>query len=115
MKNDYFKPREPAEPVDYEEAYWGTIVDPDGKVRNRLEEREKYLEDVKQELTFLKQLPPGRILDVGCGLGFLLSGLEPAWEKHGLVGHIERPKECYILPRRPVDIVSSHPPLQKLL
>ena len=84
MKQDYFERREPAAPVDYEEAYWGTIVDPDGSVRNRLEEREKHLEDVKQELTFLQSLPAGRLLDLGCGLGFLLSGLGPEWEKHGV-------------------------------
>ncbi len=84
MKQDYFERREPAALVDYEEAYWGTIVDPDGSVRNRLEERQKHLEDLKQELTFLQRLPAGRLLDLGCGLGFLLSGLGPQWEKHGV-------------------------------
>jgi SAM-dependent methyltransferase len=82
---DYFKRRKPAKPLDFEEAYWGaTPVDPDGKVRNRLEEREKDLEDrFKLELAFLNSQPPARILDVGCGLGYFLSGLSPGWEKHG--------------------------------
>ena len=84
MKQDYFERRDPVAPVDYEEAYWGTIVDPDGSVRNRLEERQKHLEDVEQELTFLQSLPGGRLLDLGCGLGFLLSGLGLQWEKHGV-------------------------------
>ena len=49
MQN-YFTHREPAKPVDFEEGYWGTIVDPDGKLRDRLQEREQYLDDIKQEL-----------------------------------------------------------------
>lgn len=81
---DYFTRREPTKPVDYEETYWGTIVDPDGNVRDRSKEREKHLEDIGQEISFLNSLPPGRILDVGCGLGFLLSGLGDGWEKHGV-------------------------------
>lgn len=81
---DYFTKRQPSRPVDYEENYWGTIVDPDGNLRNRLQEREKHLEDVKEELAFLNSLKPGRILDIGCGLGFLLSGLKDGWEKHGV-------------------------------
>ena len=60
------------------------IVDPDGNVRNRLQEREQYLDDIKQELSFLNSLPPGRILDIGCGLGWLLSALKPGWERHGV-------------------------------
>lgn len=82
--NGYFTRREPSVMLDYEQAYWGTVVDPDGNVRNRLQEREKHLEDIKQELDFLNALPPGRILDVGCGLGFLLSGFGPGWEKYGV-------------------------------
>ena len=35
------------------------------------------------ELTFLNNLPGGKILDVGCGPGFLLSALDPKWECYG--------------------------------
>ena len=81
---EYFKRREPTQPVDYEQAYWGTVTDPDGHVRDRLKEREKHLEDVAAELKYLNGLPGGRLLDVGCGLGFFLSGLGDQWQKHGL-------------------------------
>ena len=84
MISGYFTKREPPQLVDYEEAYWGNIVDPDGKKRNRLGERDLHLEDVAQELSYLNSLLPGRIVDVGCGPGFLLSALEGGWEKHGV-------------------------------
>lgn len=82
--SQYFRRRELKDRVDYEESYWGIITDPDGNVRDRLQERMKHLEDVKQELEYLNALPGGRLLDVGCGLGYLLSGLGSHWEKHGV-------------------------------
>lgn len=81
---DYFVRRQPPRPPDFEESYWGTVLDPDGLTRHRLDERELFLEDARQELASLDGLRPGRILDVGCGPGFLLSGLARAWEKHGV-------------------------------
>lgn len=65
------------------DAYWQASVDPDGNPRKPAEERERRLENCKTELAFLRRLAPGRILDVGCGVGYLLSALDPAWEKHG--------------------------------
>lgn len=76
----------PAPPADkdFEEGYWCEVVDPDGKKRNRPEEREQFLADLDYVLEYLKTVKPGRILDVGCGLGWLLSALPETWEKHGL-------------------------------
>lgn len=68
--NEYYIRRDTGRAVDYGKAYWGTITDPDGNVRNRVEEREKHLEDVKQELEFINGLQPGKVLDIGCGAGF---------------------------------------------
>ncbi len=69
---------------DYEVNYWGIIRDPDGVERDRTKERHTYLEDQGAELTFLNSLSGGRLLDVGCGLGYLLSGLDAKWERHGV-------------------------------
>jgi CMP-N,N'-diacetyllegionaminic acid synthase len=80
----YFTRREPTGNPNYESAYWGTIVDPDGKQRDRTAEREQHLSDLATELAFVRTLRPGRMLDVGCGLGFLLSGIPDGWEKHGV-------------------------------
>ena len=81
---EYYFQREIQEEVDYEEGYWGTVIDPDGVIRNRLEEQEKHLDDLKQEIVFLNALKPGKILDIGCGLGYLLSGLNDSWHKFGV-------------------------------
>ena len=81
---DYYLKRTPKKTVDYEEAYWGTVVDPDNKTRHRIEERASHLINIKEELDFFNTLKPGKCLDVGCGLGFFLSGLSNEWEKHGV-------------------------------
>lgn len=80
---NYFTRREPTAPIDYEAAYWGTVTDPDGNVRDRSKERDQFLADAAEEIGWLNALKPGRILDVGCGLGFLLSAIEGNWDRHG--------------------------------
>jgi 2-polyprenyl-3-methyl-5-hydroxy-6-metoxy-1,4-benzoquinol methylase len=82
-RQDYYTSR----PVEcgYED-YWGTVVDPDGNVRQRIseEERRNYLENVAEELAFIQGLPPGKILDVGCGPGWLLDAVGPSWMRLGM-------------------------------
>ena len=70
--------------VEYEENYWDEVVDPDGNKRKRGEERYRKLNDLKNELAYLNELQGGNILDIGCGLGFALSGLGPQWIKYGV-------------------------------
>jgi SAM-dependent methyltransferase len=65
------------------DAYWQASVDPDGRPRRPFEEREGRLENCKAELAYIARLEPGRILDVGCGVGYLLSALDRRWERHG--------------------------------
>src|SRR3989338_6691985 len=72
---EYYVSLAKTEKPDYEESYWDKIVDPDGKERNRLEERELFLGDIDYVVTYLKTLPPSKILDIGCGLGWLLAAL----------------------------------------
>ncbi len=74
----------PEEGVNFEEQYWGTVTDPDGMIRDRTQERGKFLAGVRNELDCINSLPPGRILDVGCGLGFLLSGINKEWQRIGV-------------------------------
>lgn len=84
MQN-YYTTRKPDKPIDFEEAYWETAVDPDGVVRHRSDEREKDLTDrFKQELAFVNSLQQGKILDVGCGTGHFLSGVDSSWGRFGV-------------------------------
>lgn len=79
----YYRRREPG-PDAYTQDYWAPKADPDGVVRDRTKEREQYLSDVAQELEFVRSLPPGRILDYGCGLGWFLDALGDGWNRNGV-------------------------------
>ena len=74
----------PAGESSYEEDYWGEVVDPDGNRRNRTAERDIHLADIAAELSYIAGLTAGRVLDVGCGLGWLLSALRDDWQKFGI-------------------------------
>ena len=83
--NRYYKTRENRNEKDnFDLRYWKKVIDPDGVVRDKTEEREKRIASCKEELDYINDLIPGKILDVGCGLGFLLSGINSKWEKHGV-------------------------------
>jgi YrbI family 3-deoxy-D-manno-octulosonate 8-phosphate phosphatase len=69
---------------DFEAGYWGEVVDPDGNIRDRALEREQRLSDVSEEVRYINSLRPGRMLDIGCGMGELLSAVQDQWEKYGL-------------------------------
>jgi SAM-dependent methyltransferase len=69
---------------DFEERYWHEVVDPDGQRRDRLAERDLVLADLGAELEYVRSITPGTILDAGCGLGWFLSALDPAWQRFGL-------------------------------
>lgn len=69
---------------DYSERYWTEVVDPDGKVRDMRRERDFKLKNWYGEIiSYINRLDAGRILDIGCGLGFLLSAIDEKWEKVG--------------------------------
>ena len=69
---------------DYEENYHSTVKDPDGKFRDLKKERSYKLSQFKYILNFLKNESPGKILDIGCGHGWLLSSLNNKWKKYGI-------------------------------
>lgn len=81
---DYFVRIPAAPPSDSDGEYWGTTVDPDGNVRNRLGERDLILADLGKELAFVRTLEPGTVLDAGCGPGYLLDAVGDEWERFGL-------------------------------
>ncbi|MGD9580898.1 MAG: methyltransferase domain-containing protein [Vampirovibrionia bacterium] len=81
--NTYFRKRYENTNPEYEENYWGKTIDPDGKVRNKQQEKELFLQDASSIVTYINSLEPGKILDVGCGFGFLLSAINDKWVKFG--------------------------------
>jgi len=70
--------------ISYEEEYWGHTIDPDEKKRNIIDEWDEQVENFRHIISFLSSYNSGKILDVGCGPGFLLSGLDNNWEKFGI-------------------------------
>jgi SAM-dependent methyltransferase len=80
----YFVRREPPRPVDFETYWKDEITDPDGTPRFPALERDRKVEDLRDELAFVNSMTPGRILDVGCGFGHLLSAVDTRWERHGV-------------------------------
>tara|TARA_Y100000992_G_C21253725_1_gene487343 strand:- start:612 stop:1361 length:750 start_codon:yes stop_codon:yes gene_type:complete len=68
----------------FEENYHSTIKDPDGKIRNLINEKKFKISQLKFIIKFLKNCKPGKILDVGCGHGWLLSALNKNWKKFGI-------------------------------
>ena len=70
---------------EYEENYWGTVVDPDGKKRDLKSEKEFKIKNwYGDTINYVNNLSAGEILDVGAGLGFFLSAIKSEWEKSAL-------------------------------
>ncbi len=68
----------------FEKEYHGVVTDPDGKKRNLQLEKKYKLNQMRHVIKFLKDSKPGKILDIGCGHGWLLSSLNNKWKKHGI-------------------------------
>ena len=78
----------------YEENYHKRIKDPDGKIRDLTTEKKQKLRQLKYIVSYIKRKKPCKILDVGCGQGWLLSTLNSKWKKHGV--EISPRSECNI-------------------
>ncbi len=65
------------------DGYFLAGFDAEGKQHNCLEEAQTKKRDLVYELDAVESLPGGRILDIGCGLGFLLEQLSSRWIRYG--------------------------------
>ena len=84
LNGGYFASIPPEGDSGFEEEYHEVTIDPDGVERNLLDERENHLEGIVEITSFLDQTKPGKLLDIGCGLGWLLSTLSDDWLKYGV-------------------------------
>ena len=85
LKNQYYlKYNRNKKTSIYEENYHKRIKDPDGKIRDLTTEKKQKLRQLKYIVSYLKRKKPCKILDVGCGHGWLLSTLNSKWKKHGV-------------------------------
>lgn len=84
LGDEYYEMRDSKIKDDYYEKDCWHGIDPDGTKRNLEDEHQRKLEDCKEELDYINRLSPGNILDVGCGLGFVLFGIDPRWNKYGV-------------------------------
>lgn len=74
----------PSHVDEYEDKLWTNSVDPDGKTRNITEERNFKIKNWYGDIIqFIKKIPPGKVIDIGCGLGYLLSEFPDLWQKFG--------------------------------
>lgn len=68
----------------YNENYWTNAIDPDGKEKDQTSMREFKIKNWYGDISkFVRDQKSGKIFDVGCGLGYLLSDIPNTWEKHG--------------------------------
>lgn len=91
QKNQYWKCNEcefifqnPVSEFAYNENYWTSAIDPDGNEKDQTLMREYKIKNWYGDIIkFIEKQNPGKIFDVGCGLGYLLSAIPSTWEKHG--------------------------------
>ena len=69
---------------EYEETYHSVTIDPDGKKRYLLDEREHNIRGMPEITGWVNNMPGGKILDIGCGPGWFLSSLGVEWDCHGV-------------------------------
>ena len=90
-KNQYWKCsscellfQNPVTKYSYNENYWTSAIDPDGNEKDQTIMKDFKIKNWYGDISkFLKKLKPGKIFDVGCGLGFLLSDI-PNLDKNSL-------------------------------
>ena len=79
--DDYFVPY-PARVAG--EEYWDEKRDPDGRLRDIASEREMRKADLAYIAEAVNARAPGRVVDIGCGLGELLEQIDPRHKRIGL-------------------------------
>tara|TARA_X000000950_G_scaffold289404_1_gene412944 strand:- start:10439 stop:11260 length:822 start_codon:yes stop_codon:yes gene_type:complete len=116
----------------YNDNYWVASTDPDGNKRDLTKEREIKIKNWYGNIfKFINTQEPGKILDVGTGLGFLLSAISPKWDKYGIdvsqfsksyisnkypkINFVKTSLQNYDFPKSYFDIIISYHVIEHLL
>ena len=71
--------------TNYINTDWKNIRDPDGNIRDMTKERDFKIKNwYGDTVQYINNLNPGRVLDIGAGLGFFLSSLSNKWDKYAI-------------------------------
>ena len=84
---DYYFKKRLSKSIDFNKYQSETSVDPDGKIRNPFEEKDHKIEFFKDEINYVNKLEfknKPKLLDLGCGTGFVTSAISKKYEKYGL-------------------------------
>lgn len=84
QSGDFYLKRNRDVEFKFEENYHEVALDPDGVERHLLDEREHALDGLRDIINFVSTLEPGKILDIGCGLGWFLSAVGESWNRKGI-------------------------------
>ena len=84
------------------ENYYKKPKDPDGKIRILKNEKNYKLTQFKIILNYLSKIKGGKILDIGCGYGWLLSVLNKnKWKRYG----VEINYDCHKIAKKNMDFI----------
>ncbi len=92
-KNNFYikaKKRKKVRSIFQKDKYWDLLNhrDPDGKKRNLSNERDKKLNDLRNEINFIKYKFKNKnkikLIDLGSGFGYFLSAFPNHWNKVGI-------------------------------
>jgi SAM-dependent methyltransferase len=67
----------------YAKDYFTANADAEGVIHDFFKEKKTRQKDMLYEVEEILKRPGGRVLDIGCGPGFMLEMLPGSWEKHG--------------------------------
>lgn len=100
INKKYFIPIRRNKKINYKN-YYKNSIDPDGKKRLLVNEKKEKIKQFKVVLDFLKKdKKSGKILDIGCGYGWMLSMLnKKRWETHG----VDISKDCKMIAEKNID------------
>ena len=105
VNKKYYLPIRRNKKINYQN-YYKNVTDPDGKKRNLIKEKKSKIKQFKIILDYLNtNRKKKKILDLGCGYGWMLSELDKKlWLRHG----VEISKDCYSTAKKNMEFIEEN-------